>query len=122
MLLDPIVRSDVEKITFTRNGLPRPVPKDESSEDWHRVQETIEVFHLRETKLKREKESLAIEIEEDFQVADDCYQRGDLDLFTTIADRLIARIRADAKYTTFARIILGSHRDTKWVEQLWNHL
>lgn len=121
-LLDPMVRGDVEKITFTRNGLPRPVSKDESSEDWQRVQETIEVFHLRETRLKRERESLAIEIEDEFRVANDCYQRGDMSSFSTMADRLVSRIRADAKYTTFARLVLGGHRDTEWVEQLWKHL
>ena len=121
-LLDPVIRLDVEKLTFTRNGLPAPVAIDEMSEDWKRVEETIEVFHLRETRLKRAREELATEIDGEVLVADRCYQNGDLESFTTMADRLISRIRLDAKYATFARVILRCHRDKDWVETLWSHL
>lgn len=122
LLLDPVIRLDVEKLTFTRNGLPRPVARDEESEDWKRVQETIDVFHLRETRLKRAREELAIDIENEFKTANECYKRGDMDSFERIAGKLVARIRLDAKYTTFARLILGSHRNEEWVERLWAHL
>lgn len=121
-LLDPVIREDVEKLTFTRNGLPKPASNDKNSEDWKRVQETIEVFHLRETRLKRAREELAIEIENDVKVAKACYERGEMGSFSTIADRLIGRIRLDAKYATFARLILGSHREQEWIEKLWEHL
>lgn len=121
-LLDPVIRADVEKLTFTRNGLPQPVTKDDASEDWKRVQESIEVFHLRETRLKRAREALAIEIEEDVKIATGCLERSDLGSFTTVSDRLVARIRPDAKYATFARLVLGSHRDKEWVGDLWKHL
>jgi len=121
-LLDPVIRANVEKLTFARNGLPTPVAKDETSEDWKQVQETIEVFHLHETRLKRAREELALEIEDDFKVANEFYQQGNMDLFGTVADRLVARIRLDAKYATFARLILGSYRNTGWVENLWSHL
>ena len=122
VLLDPVILLDVEKLTFTRNGLPKPVENDEESEDWKRVEETIEVFHLRETRLKRAREELAIDIEDEFSTANGCYHRGDMDGFQRIAGKLIARIRLDAKYTTFARLILGSHRNEEWVEKLWSHL
>jgi uncharacterized protein (TIGR02646 family) len=121
-LLDPIIRSDVEKITFTGNGLPKPVTKDETSDDWKQAQEAIEVFHLRETRLKRAREELAIDIEEDFKVANDCYDRGEMNSFEIVADRLVAHIRQDAKYSTFARLILGTYRNIEWVEKLWSHL
>jgi len=121
-LLDPVIRDDVEKLTYLRNGLPQPKSTDENSEDWDRAEETIDVFHLRETRLKRAREELAIEIEDDFKVADDCYERGDMPSFATIADRLVGRIRLDAKYSTFARVVLGSYRDKEWVERLWSHL
>jgi uncharacterized protein (TIGR02646 family) len=121
-LLDPIIRNDVEKLTFTGNGLPKPVTTDETSEDWKQVQETIEVFHLRETRLKRVREELAIEIENDFKVANNCYQRGDMVSFEIIADGLVGRLRQDARYSSFARLILGSRRNIEWVEKLWAHL
>ena len=121
-LLDPVVRADVDKLTFTRNGLPQPVTQDNKTEDWKRVQDSIEVYHLRETRLKRAREALAIEIEEDVKVATDCLARGDLDSFATVSDRLVSRIRPDAKYTTFARLVLGSYRSKEWVEKLWSHL
>jgi uncharacterized protein (TIGR02646 family) len=121
-LLDPVIRVDVEKLTFTRNGLPAPITTDEASEDWERVEETIEVFHLRETRLKRAREELATEIDGEVLVADRCYRSGDMTSFTTMADKLISRIRLDAKYATFARIILRCHRDKDWVETLWSHL
>ncbi len=122
ILLDPVISADVEKLTFTRNGLPQAVTQDDKSEEWKRVQVSIEVFHLRETRLKRAREALAIEIEEDVKVATDCLNNGDLGSFTTVSDRLISRIRPDAKYATFARLALGIHRDKEWVEKLWKHL
>lgn len=121
-LLDPVIRADVEKLTFTRNGLPQAVTPDDQTEDWKRVQDSIEVFHLRETRLKRAREALAIEIEEDVKVATSCLERGDLDSFTILSDRLVSRIRPDAKYVTFARLVLGSHRSKEWVEKLWSHI
>lgn len=121
-LLDPVVRTDVEKLTFTRNGLPKPVTNDDTSEDWRRVQDTIEVFHLRETRLKRARETLAIDIDDEVRIATECLDRGDLRSFTTISDKLLARIRLDAKYASFARVALGIHRDKEWVEDLWKHL
>ena len=121
-LLDPVISADIGKLTFIRNGLAIPVAADESTEDWKRATETISAFHLRETRLKRAREALAIKIEEEFVVADGCYERGEMDSFTTLADRLIARIRLDAEYAIFARLILGRHRDKDWVEDLWKHL
>jgi hypothetical protein len=98
------------------------VTKDDKSEEWKRVQETIEVFHLRESRLKRAREALAIEIDDDVKIATACLERNDLESFATVSDRLVARIRLDAKYAMFARLVLGIHRDIEWVEDLWKHL
>src|SRR5436190_9209784 len=68
-LLDPCVRADVEQLTFRRNGLPEPVSKDPQSDEFKRAEETIVLFNLRHTRLKRERETLAIELEEDIELA-----------------------------------------------------
>jgi uncharacterized protein (TIGR02646 family) len=121
-LLDPCIRRDVEALKFKPNGLPEPASTDAGSEDFIRAEETINVFSLRHSRLKRAREALAIELEDDVAVANACYGRGDMQSFDTVADRIVSRIRPDAQFVTFARTIIASHRDIDWVDKLWNHL
>lgn len=121
-LLDPYIRRDVEALSFKQNGLPEPAAKDPKSENFIRAEETIIVFNLRHTRLKRARQALAIDLENDVAVANACYGQGDMKSFDTIADRIVSRIRLDAQFAMFARGVLANHRDIGWVDQLWNHL
>lgn len=122
MLLDPLVISDPSKLTYHINGLARSVNSDATTEDWKRVNESILVFHFRETRLKRAREDLAIDIENEFVAANTFFENGDTRNFERLADKLLARIRADAPYSMFARFALSCHRDKVWVNDLWIHL
>jgi uncharacterized protein (TIGR02646 family) len=122
VLLDPCVRRDVEALRFKRNGLPEPVSSDTSSIDFIRAEETISVFNLRHTRLKRAREALAIELEDDVAVANACYEQGDIASFDKIADRIVSRIRPEAQFSTFARLVIANHREIEWVDKLWAHL
>jgi uncharacterized protein (TIGR02646 family) len=121
-LLDPVVRQDVEKLTFRRNGLPEPLSKDPASDDYKCAQETIEVFNLKHSRLKRAREALAIEIDEDVFLADSAYTKADMNAFNIVADRIVSRIRNDAQYAMFARAVLKTYTDKEWINSLWAHL
>jgi uncharacterized protein (TIGR02646 family) len=121
-LLDPCVRQDVELLTFKRNGLAYPASTNQESEQFKRAEETIVIFNLRHTRLKRARETLALELERDIGIAKACMERNDLVSFQQVADGILARMRHDAQYSTFARFIVGAHRDVQWVAQLWEHL
>lgn len=121
-LLDPVILTEVDLLRFRPNGVPEPASKDEDSEEFKRADETISVFNLRHTRLKRAREALGIELEQDIAMADAAYESGDIADFEVFADRIIGRVRDDAPYSMYVRSILASHRDLVWVDRLWEHI
>jgi uncharacterized protein (TIGR02646 family) len=121
-LLDPVIFIEVGYLTFRPNGVPEPTSKDPDSEEFQRADETISTFNLRHTRLKRAREAVGIDLEQEVDLANSAYVSGEMINFEVFADRIIGRVRNDAPYATYARSILASHRDLEWVDLLWNQI
>jgi uncharacterized protein (TIGR02646 family) len=121
-LLDPIMLQDVKLLRFRPNGVPEPASKDAESEEFKRADETISVFNLRHTRLKRAREAVGIQLRQEIDFANLAYTAGDMTNFEIFGERIIGMVRNDAPYSAFARSILASHRDLEWVDEIWKFI
>lgn len=116
-LLDPTDDSDTKLLTFLPNGFPRPVASsDPVSTD--RVEISIRLYHLDHHPLVIKRKRLADEILQYVKKANDARASGDEKNYKDCKKEIIKRVRANAEYSSAARIYLQAYRTNLWVEEI----
>ena len=115
-LLDPTNDNDTKLLTFLQNGYPSPMKQDSLSID--RVNESIRLYHLDHSVLVRKRKRLCFEISQHVDSANIAKSSNtDLD-FRFHKKEIIKLVRAQAEYSSAARIYLQAHRTHQWVEEI----
>lgn len=129
LLLDPTRPGDALLLTFTRDGLPKPVTDDQQSWEFRRADTSISVYHLDHSILQRKRREIYLKIhkrvhdvhrywkkwkEERDSSARDFYQQA--------MSELIEMITQEKEYVATARAYLKEYRKNDpswaWVDQL----
>jgi uncharacterized protein (TIGR02646 family) len=116
-ILDPYVRSDTRLITFLSNGQPSPISNDPQNPEYKKVITSIDVYHLDERGINKERREIGILIRKFVKRIDD-----DPSNFDDLKDEILRRIRPTAPYSTAARIYLRQYIGKKWVQELLEDL
>ncbi len=115
-LLDPVNVDDTKLLTFLPDGSPHPAKSDQMTID--RVEASIELYHLKQIALVRKRKQLAIDIEEHVLKGDDAKAGGNESNYLYHKKELIKKVRAQAEFSTAARLYLRAYRDRLWVKEL----
>ncbi len=124
LLLDPTDQQDTELLTFTRDGLPRPVEEDEKAVNYRRSQKSIRLYHLDHSRLARERRRIYLQVRNlvlDYQRFwnewEAEHDRSAQALAKRAAKSLGRLIAPDAEYSMTARAYLKEYRkdDPQWV-------
>lgn len=115
-LLDPTDDNDTKLLTFLPNGFPDTVKKDQLSID--RVNESIRLYHLNHSALVKKRKRLSNDISQHVKNANAASASGDEDSYRFHKKEIIKRIRANAEYSTAARVYLQAYRTNTWVEEI----
>ncbi len=134
LLLDPTEPDDVTLLTFTRDGYPRPAEEEpaegcEGSTGYRRAQKSIELYHLHESRLVRERRRIYNRVHQcvqDYARYQPKWERERDRSAQALAKRALkelARMIAEkAEYSMAARAYLKEHRrahpDWEWIDKL----
>lgn len=109
--LDPFNPEDEKLLWFDNDGLPQPRP-EANDEQVKKVTNSIEIFHLNETRISRARNTIRIEIER--QVNKIRNDDGAIE-----AKRILRRmIRDSEKLSRAAIVYLRAHRDLQEVQDI----
>lgn len=137
VILDPLVRADVECLTFVADAKAAPRYAENYDPDlFYRANESIEILHLNHGRLRRGRGQIYSQVEEQIERCDLAYRRY-LDRLPSTADPLIVAesrqayidaiqrlddfLRESSDYSAAAKAIVRQARGTKgreWVEEL----
>ncbi|MFJ6023545.1 hypothetical protein ACIQC9_02945 [Brevundimonas sp. NPDC092305] len=119
-LLDPLVDADTKMITYLANGYPAPVDENPASEARARVLCSIDLYHLDQAALVRERKQLAIDIRSFVEAGQQADQAGDAVGRQNAKTELIKRVRRKAELSSAARIFLGAYKQFPWVQEIFD--
>ena len=115
-LLDPTDDNDTKLLTFLPNGFPHPAKDDAVSID--RVKESIRLYHLAHRPLVIKRKRLADDISQHVKNADLASALGDQTNYRYHKTAIIKCVRANAEYSSAARIYLQAYRTHQWVDEI----
>jgi len=118
MLLDPTNDEDTKLLTFLTNGFPHPATADKDKTE--RVEVSVRLYHLDHSAIVRRRKMLAKDIEQHVHRADDAQADNNRDDYFFHKTEIIKRVRANAEFSTAARIYLQAYRTYAWVEEILN--
>jgi len=114
-LLDPFVRTDAKLLTFLTNGKPVPASLDKSK-DHDRASVSIEVYHLDEKKINKDRQRLYQKIR---RLVESISQNEDENLKA----ELLSLAKSNAEYSSSARIYIRQYKPNHaWIEELLEDL
>lgn len=128
-LLDPTEREDISLITFTSEGLPEPVEKDEKRTTYKRAKASIETYFLDNTRLKNERKKIYAQVTRHVEKYDRYmrkwetgHNRSDYTIAREAGKALGRMIAPDAEYSMTAidylQQYLRLHPDWSWINTL----
>lgn len=122
ILLDPCEAHDPRLLDFLVDG--KPTARSQNSNEKHRVDISIQLYHLDHPALIEERRVLALKINEIIELADSIYPEvatGTVTIknaFKGYIKQIANIIATNAKLSSFAKKIVLGHRDKEWVELL----
>jgi uncharacterized protein (TIGR02646 family) len=118
-LLDPTDDNDTKLLTFLPNGFPHPKNRDQTSID--RVEASVTLYHLDHGALVRKRRRIADDICQHVNNANAAKSTGDEVNYRYHKKEIIKRVRANAEYSSAARVYLQVYRTHQWVEEILSH-
>jgi uncharacterized protein (TIGR02646 family) len=118
-LLDPTDDADTKLLTFLPNGFPHPMKGDPVSID--RVKESVGMYHLDHGPLVKRRKRIADDISQHVENANAASASGDEVNYRFHKKEIIKRVRANADYSSAARVYLQAYRTHHWVEEILSH-
>lgn len=119
VILDPCNAQDCELLAFQADGLPVLNPAFAGNAvAVQRVEESKILLNLDHPELNSKREQLRLMTEEDVH-AHEALPAGSLER-TNTRNRIAARLKPTAPFSTAARFYLQSHRHLDWVEDILN--
>ncbi|MGO8793101.1 MAG: hypothetical protein ACLQVL_37795 [Terriglobia bacterium] len=115
-LLDPTDDDDTKLLTFLPNGFPRPAKDDPVSID--RVLESVRLYHLDHRPLVNRRKRIADEISQHVNEANAAFAIHNDTGYKLHKTEVIKRVRANADFSTAARVYLQAYRTYQWVEEI----
>ena len=129
LLLDPTEPGDAELLTFTREGHPDSIEKNEESVNYKRVKKSIELYHLDHSRLVRERKKIFLQVHrhvhdyQRFQRKWEVEQDRSAQILARRALKTLGLMIAQkAEYSMAARAYLKEYRENNpewaWIDQL----
>ncbi len=129
LLLDPTRPGDALLLTFTRDGLPKPVTDNEQSWEFRRAEKSIYLYHLDHGVLQNKRQDIYHKIHKhvnDIQRYWKKWKEGRdssaRDLYQRAMEELLEMITYETEYASTARAYLKEYRRNdpawSWVDQL----
>lgn len=116
-LLDPFDPDDEKLLWFDSDGKPEPSPQCDE-EQATKVTNSVEIFHLHETKLVRRRNRLRLEIERYVKDLRASIETGDRVKSTELKRKLRRMVRDTEQLSRTAIVYLRQHRDLEEIKQL----
>ena len=122
ILLDPCDPSTCTIMLFDDEGIPKPSFLA-TEIDRHRLEESIQYYHLNHSELVEMRKQLGLQINEWINEANDYYltinEPASRTAFTNKLKDLCRLIKPESPLSTFARCIIQGHKDKVWIDALF---
>lgn len=111
--LDPFDPDDWKLLWFDGDGRPQAKP-DSSVDEQRKVSNTVDIFHLHETRINRARNKIRIEVEKQIKAI----KSGDQSEIREAKLILMSMIKETAKLSRAAIVYLRQHRELRAVKQI----
>jgi uncharacterized protein (TIGR02646 family) len=124
MLLDPCDSEDPKLLSFNTNGEAVPSISDNTSDEYNRADQSIELYHLNHKPTTRQRKQIYVRIRQLVADTDELIAAGIADNRGAIKSNkmeLIRMIRPSCKSTSFntaAKIYLRQFQELEWVSEI----
>jgi len=118
-LLDPFDTDDCKSLWFDNDGLPQPSENIDAYQEL-KVVNSIQIFHLHETKISQKRKNIFIEITKQIRDLERAKKNSDLATIKDIKKKLSRMVKESEEFSRAATVYLRPYRLVPEVKEILN--